>query len=32
MCVDAEEREMALYERHRAHVGYGFYVARKATA
>jgi SAM-dependent methyltransferase len=28
--VDAEEREIALYERYRDHVGYGFYVARRA--
>lgn len=28
-CVEAEEREIALYERHHAHVGYGFYIARK---
>ena len=30
-CVEAEEREIALYERHRAHVSYGFYIARKTT-
>lgn len=28
-CVEAEEHEIALYERHKAHVGYGFYIARK---
>lgn len=27
--VDAERREIALYEEHQAFVGYGFYVARK---
>ena len=27
--VAAEAREIALYERYRAHVGYGFYIARK---
>jgi len=30
--VAAEEREIALYERYRAFVGYGYYVARKADA
>lgn len=30
-CVEAEEREIALYERHRAHVSYGFYIARKTA-
>lgn len=28
-CVAAEEHEIALYERHKAHVSYGFYIARK---
>lgn len=28
-CVEAEEHEIALYERHSAHVSYGFYTARK---
>lgn len=28
-CVAAEEREMELYDRYKAHVGYGFYIARK---
>jgi len=28
-CVEAEEREIALYERYHAHVSYGFYIARK---
>lgn len=27
-CVEAEEYEIALYERHKAHVSYGFYIAR----
>lgn len=31
-CVEAEEREIALYERYKAHVSYGFYIARKTTA
>jgi SAM-dependent methyltransferase len=30
--VRAEETEIALYERHKAHVSYGFYVARKVGA
>ncbi len=30
-CVAAEEREIALYERHSAHVSYGFYIARKSS-
>ncbi len=30
-CVDAEEFEIALYERNREHVSYGFYVARKTA-
>ena len=29
-CVAAEEHEIALYERYRAHVSYGFYIARKS--
>lgn len=29
--VAAEEREIALYERHRAHVSYGYYIARKIS-
>ena len=29
--VAAEEREIALYERYSAYVGYGFYVARRTT-
>ena len=28
-CVEAEEHEIALYERYKAHVSYGFYIARK---
>jgi ubiquinone/menaquinone biosynthesis C-methylase UbiE len=28
-CVEAAEREIALYERNKAHVSYGFYIARK---
>jgi hypothetical protein len=28
--VAAEEHEIALYERHSAHVSYGYYIARKA--
>jgi hypothetical protein len=27
--VAAEQREMGLYERHRPHIGYGYYIARK---
>lgn len=30
-CVAAEEREIALYERYKAYVSYGFYIARKAS-
>ena len=30
--VAATEAEIALYEAHRAHVGYGFYIARKIVA
>ncbi|MEZ4462227.1 MAG: class I SAM-dependent methyltransferase [bacterium] len=30
-CVEAEEREIELYTRHRAHLSYGFYVAQKTT-
>jgi SAM-dependent methyltransferase len=30
-CVAAEEREIALYERHQDHVSYGFYIARKTS-
>jgi SAM-dependent methyltransferase len=30
--VAAEEREMDLYERHRSHVGYGYYIARNSRA
>lgn len=29
--VDAEQQEIALYERHSAHYGYGFYVARRTA-
>jgi hypothetical protein len=27
--IAAEEREMDLYERHRLHVSYGYYIAQK---
>ena len=30
--VAAEESEIALYERHRAHISYGYYIARKTGA
>ncbi len=30
-CVEAEEQEIALYERNKAHVSYGFYIARKTS-
>ncbi|MCB9788550.1 MAG: methyltransferase domain-containing protein [Deltaproteobacteria bacterium] len=30
--VEAEEREIALYERHKPHISYGFYIARKVGA
>lgn len=29
-CVEAEEHEIALYERNQAYVSYGFYIARKS--
>ena len=28
-CVEADQREIALYEKHKAHVSYGFYIASK---
>ena len=31
-CVEDNEREIELYERHKAHFGYGFYIARKTDA